>query len=147
MLYIKSVDSKKEIIDSFYGNHSHFHAGDCGLDLYCLEDLVVPGRAYSVKIPLGICIEAGKCMYLYPRSSTGSKTPIRLSNSVGIIDSGYRGEIMAFVDNISDNPFVLKKGYRYFQLCSPDLSPIQFKVVDKLTETSRGKSGFGSTGN
>jgi len=94
--------------------------------------------------------------YLYPRSSI-VKTPFRLSNSVGIIDSGYRGEIMAVVDNIdavnNDIKTCLNKYMppmsRMFQICSPTLEPFMIQVVDsedKLGLTERGSGGFGSTG-
>ena len=94
--------------------------------------------------------------YLYPRSSI-VKTPFRLSNSVGIIDSGYRGEIMAVVDNIdavnNDIKTCLSKYMppmsRMFQICSPTLEPFMIQIVDseeKLGLTERGSGGFGSTG-
>ena len=69
--------------------------------------------------------------YLYPRSSI-SKGKLRLSNSVGIIDYGYRGDIMAAVDNIGDTDYHIEKGERLFQLCSPDLTSIDVAVVDSL---------------
>lgn len=84
--------------------------------------------------------------YIYPRSSM-SKSPLRLANSVGVIDSGYRGELMAMVDNIeSDNPYNVHHGQRLFQICMPDLQPFKVKIVDQLDETTRGSGGFGSTG-
>jgi len=101
--------------------------------------------------------------YLYPRSSL-SKTPFRLANSVGIIDSGYRGTIMAKVDYMgyTENPdredtfemyifesYKVDRGSRYFQLCNPMLMPwdkIELVSVDDLDDTSRGTGGFGSTG-
>jgi dUTPase len=94
--------------------------------------------------------------YLYPRSSI-VKTPFRLSNSVGIIDSGYRGEIMAVVDNINAANNDMKMSItqymppmsRMFQICSPTLEPFMVKIVDseeKLGLTERGSGGFGSTG-
>lgn len=94
--------------------------------------------------------------YLYPRSSI-VKTPFRLSNSVGIIDSGYRGEIMAVVDNIdSDNNDMkvcickyMPPMTRMFQICSPTLEPFLVEIVDSEEElgfTERGTGGFGSTG-
>ena len=94
--------------------------------------------------------------YLYPRSSI-VKTPFRLSNSVGIIDSGYRGEIMAVVDNIdavnNDIKTCLNKYMppmsRMFQICSPTLEPFMIQILDsedKLGLTERGSGGFGSTG-
>tara|TARA_B100001769_G_scaffold275223_2_gene276404 strand:- start:2775 stop:3440 length:666 start_codon:yes stop_codon:yes gene_type:complete len=90
--------------------------------------------------------------YLYPRSSTGTKTPLRLSNSVGIIDSGYRGNIISAFDNRSNTgeAFKVVKGMRAVQICPPDLSyPIVVKLVESETElgvTNRGEGGFGSTG-
>ena len=94
--------------------------------------------------------------YLYPRSSI-VKTPFRLSNSVGIIDSGYRGEIMAVVDNINSESNDIKTYLtqhmppmsRMFQICSPTLQPFIVHIVDseeKLGITERGSGGFGSTG-
>ena len=98
--------------------------------------------------------------YMYPRSSI-SKTPLRLANSVGIIDSGYRGELMAKVDNINgcscdcscDNEagdsvdYVVGQHSRLFQVCAPDLSPFaSVEIVESLDDTSRGAGGFGSTG-
>lgn len=88
--------------------------------------------------------------YLYPRSSTGTKTPLRLANSVGIIDSGYRGDIIAAVDNWKSDDYVVDQGHRIVQLCPPDLSyPVRVVLVEDLEElgdTDRGHGGFGSTG-
>jgi hypothetical protein len=88
--------------------------------------------------------------YLYPRSSI-IKTPIRLSNSVGIIDRGYRGEIIAVVDNAdhTSNSFTIRAMERYFQICHPTLTPFKVVMVDskeELGQTERGNRGFGSTG-
>ena len=94
--------------------------------------------------------------YLYPRSSI-VKTPFRLSNSVGIIDSGYRGEIMAVVDNIDSENNDMKVCIckymspmtRVFQICSPTLEPFLVEIVhseEELGLTERGNGGFGSTG-
>ena len=129
-----------------YASHGHFHDGDAGLDLYILEDLeIAAGETKLIK--LGISCEPmnGKAYYLFPRSSI-SKTPLRMSNSIGLIDGGYRGEIMASCDNIKDFSFKVEKGQRLFQLVAVDSSPISYKVVDELSETTRGQGGFGSTG-
>ena len=80
-----------------------------------------------------------------PRSSI-AKTPLRLCNSIGLIDGGYRGEIMAVVDNIKKESYTLRPGQRLFQLVAMDGSPIHFELVDELTESTRGDGGFGSTG-
>jgi dUTP pyrophosphatase len=80
-----------------------------------------------------------------PRSSI-SKTPLRLSNSIGLIDPGYRGEIIAAVDNIKSEPYTAKPRQRLFQLAAMNGSSIHFSLVDELSETTRGMGGFGSTG-
>ena len=135
-----------EVTQGMYENHGHFHDGDAGLDLYVVEDQTfTPGE--TKKIHLGISCEPldGKAYYLFPRSSI-CKTPLRLSNSIGLIDGGYRGEIMAPCDNIKDFSYTVEKGQRLFQLVASDSSAISFSIVDKLTDSSRAKGGFGSTG-
>lgn len=91
--------------------------------------------------------------YMYPRSSI-SKTPFRLANSVGIIDAGYRGHLIAKVDvrldKNADNDYVPvpTKGERLFQICAPGLVPIVVELVstkEELGITERGDGGFGST--
>lgn len=145
-LFIKLL-TDKESVHEFYKNHSCNHKEDSGLDLVCPENLNIPANAISFKIPLKIAAMPlqKNGYYLYPRSSI-SKTPLRLCNSVGIIDMNYRGQIMAVVDNISNEEFNVKEGNRLFQLCSPDLKPISFQLKEELTKTGRGEGGFGSTG-
>jgi dUTP pyrophosphatase len=86
---------------------------------------------------------------IFPRSSI-SKTPLILSNNVGIIDSGYRGNLMAafrIVDS-SYNMYEIEKNTRLVQICLPTLEPFRVNIVDEtqLSQTSRGSGGFGSTG-
>ena len=135
-----------KIARSMYENHGHFHDGDAGLDLYVLEDIDFnPGETKPIK--LGISCEPvdGVAYYLFPRSSI-SKTPLRMSNSIGLIDAGYRGEIMAMCDNIKTESYTVKKGQRLFQLVASDSSSIHYELVEELQMTTRGKGGFGSTG-
>lgn len=80
---------------------------------------------------------------MFPRSSI-SKSPLRLANSIGLIDSGYTGELKAAFHNTGKSPFTLRKGDRYVQLVRSDLGPINMEVVDTIRSTSR-DSGFGST--
>lgn len=93
--------------------------------------------------------------HMFPRSSTGSSTPLRLANSVGIIDAGYRGELIGFFDNVNkkDN-YPVNKYQRLLQVCSPNITyPIYPELVSDLKELDyfvtynyRGDAGFGSTG-
>ncbi len=125
--------------------------GDSGVDLFCPNEIVI--RPHSIGNTIDFEIVCCRSLsngdygsyYLYPRSSI-SKTPLRLSNSVGIIDAGYRGHIMAKVDNVSDEPYIIKKGDRLFQICMPDLRAPIIVVGSVEKNTERGSGGFGSTG-
>ena len=129
---------------------------DAGFDLFVPEDKILESKL--------VCIDYGiKCeayletddlngerkptgYYLYPRSSI-YKTPLRMCNSVGIIDSGYRGNIKSNFDVLCNDK--LEKFDRVNQICAPGLLPIHVYIVEKeeeLTNTSRGSGGFGSTG-
>ena len=163
-LYIQKADAHNNNIDN-----STFP--DSGFDLFIPYDYTENPNKYSdnrfsdttFRMPLGV-----KCamynisnnftpnaFYLYPRSSI-VKTPFRLANSVGIIDSGYRGELMAVVDknDINNDWKILIKRYaplhcRLFQICLPNLSPFYVNIVyneNNLGLTERGSGGFGSTG-
>jgi dUTP pyrophosphatase len=148
-LLIKPDD---DFTKAVYANHQHYNPGDSGIDLFSPETITVkPGE--TVKINLQIKCEAlhdtientNVSYYLYPRSSI-IKTPLRLANSVGIIDAGYRGNIIACVDNIKNEPYTITQGDRLFQICAGNLEPIVFKLVEELSNTQRGSGGFGSTG-
>ena len=129
-----------------YSDHGHFHDGDAGLDLYVLDDITfAPGETKLIKLGISCEPDDGRAYYLFPRSSI-SKTPLRMSNSIGLIDGGYRGEIMASCDNSKEFQYTAQKGQRLFQLVATDSSPIHYELVDDLSETTRGSGGFGSTG-
>jgi dUTP pyrophosphatase len=124
---------------------------DSGFDLFCVADQKFQGRSIMNKLGLGVACAVEKdgkpcAYYMYPRSSI-SKTGLRLANSVGIIDSGYRGELIAMVDNVYESVWPVDAGMRLFQICTPDLSPFsRVELVDELDATARGAGGFGSTG-
>lgn len=136
----------------FYKNHKSAYSEDSGIDLFFPNDLVV-GPRETLLIDLEVCCQMNKNglsldkdvgYYLYPRSSI-YKTPLRMSNSVGIIDAKYRNSIKVAVDNISENEYCIKRGDRLFQICSPCLEPITVDFVSELTSSDRGE-GFGSSG-
>lgn len=157
-LYITPVEERRKTVKKYYKEHSQYHPGDAGLDLFCVESQLIQGNTYGNKVHLGIVAAAykvtstemkGKGFFLLPRSSTGLKTPLRLSNSMGVIDKGYRGELIAIVDNISPNSFKVEKGERYFQIVSPNMGPIIYSFDGKgesITSEERGINGLGSTG-
>ena len=148
-------------LKQFYLNRAEEHNNkapgkyaDSGFDLGMPEHKIITDSAISVKLPLNVHCSmyrpdgTPQAYCLYPRSSI-IKTPLRLSNSVGIIDRGYRGVITAVVDKIGGEEFKLEKLNRYFQICHPTLEPFQIVVVDSKDElgfTERNEGGFGSTG-
>eukprot|EP01070_Trichotokara_eunicae_P007181 Trichotokara_eunicae@DN5308_c0_g1_i10.p2 len=103
-------------------------------------------------IPLGVktaAFEGDKNVswLLFPRSSI-CKTPLRLCNSVGLIDAGYRGQVMAAVDNVKqgdDNVYTVKVGERLVQAVAFTGEGLELEIVKQLPESSRGDGGFGST--
>tara|TARA_B100001741_G_scaffold306720_1_gene300567 strand:+ start:738 stop:1175 length:438 start_codon:yes stop_codon:yes gene_type:complete len=140
------VKPTSEVVRLMYENHGHFHEGDAGLDLFIIEKQVIkPGETSRIKLGISCENMDQKPYLLMPRSSI-SKTPLRLCNAIGLIDAGYRGEIMAAVDNIKQKSYEVEKGQRLFQLVSMDGGPIYFELVDILSTSKRGEGGFGSTG-
>jgi dUTP pyrophosphatase len=83
--------------------------------------------------------------YLYARSSI-SNTPLILANNVGIVDSNYRGFIIAALRNVGKESYTVRRGERLVQICTGTLKPFNFKLVDELSVTTRGMGSFGSTG-
>jgi dUTP pyrophosphatase len=85
-------------------------------------------------------------MSIVPRSSTGFKTPLRLANSVGIIDSDYRGELGLIFTNTNKESFQIKKGDRLAQGFLSPIINIEIQEAQELSQTDRGSGGIGSTG-
>ena len=124
------------------------HETDAAADLYAMEDQVIAAHTYGNKIHTGVKIQLpeGWLAMILPRSSMGTKTPLRLSNSVGLIDSGYRGELGVLYDNTSDNDYKISAGDRIAQLLVMPSHRFQAVVVDSLEDSDRGETGFGDSG-
>jgi dUTP pyrophosphatase len=152
--YTLLVKPNNKEVAEYYKNHSSFNPGDSGYDLFVTEDIVFnlwETKFVDMKIQCEMLAPEGHNVsyFLYARSSI-AKTPLMLCNSVGIIDAGYRGNIIAalrYVKNDNNgSPYTLKKGTRIAQICAPTLTPLNHQIVDNLSETKRGSGGFGSTG-
>lgn len=164
-------------IKSYYRQYAMRYEGDSGIDLPVPNDMNIYNNSLET-INFGITcsminLKENKqaSYFLFPRSSI-SATGLYLANSTGIIDSGYRGNIMAkirYTPIIPNNPIFsltsilksaylwlisffytkkifIKEGTRLFQICAPGLEGIKLNIVDSLDETERGNRGFGSTG-
>lgn len=126
------------------------HKSDAGMDLTCTgittqlneagQLMLVYHTGLAVEIPEG-CVGM-----IFPRSSVWKKS-LRLTNCVGIIDSGYRGEIMAVLHSTTDVvPSIYKEGDRFCQLIIVKLPDCNIIEAEELTPSDRGENGFGSTG-
>lgn len=127
---------------------TYAHETDAAADVYAIEDQVIGAHTLGNKVHTGVRFGTpeGWKLKLSPRSSIGAKTPLRLSNMIGLIDSDYRGELIILFDNNSDSDYTIHAGDRVAQI---ELEPVyRFKAiqVEKVDETERGEGGFGSTG-
>ncbi|AYK08885.1 dUTP diphosphatase [Brevibacillus laterosporus] len=149
--------------------------GSAGFDLVAVEETIIePGE--TAKIPLGLAFEIPKGyeMQIRPRSGVSLHTKLRQSNSIGTIDSDYRGEVCMMFDNTNENydsatclcfsiagdeihvpngygflpegSYIIRKGDRVAQGIITPVIQASFVEVDELSDTKRGTGGFGSTG-
>jgi len=143
-LYLNQIEKhNQQVLSESFPN--------AGFDLFVPQDTVVSGLK-STMISMDVkceMVDTNRCVsyFMFARSSI-SKIPLMLANHVGIIDSGYRGNLIGAFRNLSENEFLVEKHTRLLQVCSGDLSPFLVEVVDvcELSNTERGEGGFGSTG-
>lgn len=148
------VPSSKAL--KYYENHDFAYKGDSGLDLFFVNNITIKAKQ-TLLVDLEISCEMksmnkinslnlykNSSYLLLPRSSI-YKTPLRLANSIGLIDSSYRGNIMVALDNTSDVDYNIKAGDKLFQLVAPNLEHFKLVITDKLSVTDRQDRGFGSS--
>ena len=138
----------------------YYHGGDfppvrgtedsAGLDIYhCGEHaLIDPGTRFDAKTDLRVEIPKNHVGLILPRSGLGRKG-IALVNTIGVIDSDYRGEIGITLQNTGSEPVAIAHGDRVAQMLIVPYAKVQLERVDEvsaLSETERGVGGFGSTG-
>ena len=125
----------------------YVHKGDSGVDLYSAEDyLLKPMERKLVSTGIRIAIPHGYEAQVRPKSGLAVEHGISHANSVGTIDSGYRGEIKVPLINFSDRPYKIEKGKKIGQMVFAKVEEAVFEETDELDSTSRGEGGFGSTG-
>jgi dUTP pyrophosphatase len=123
------------------------YAGDAGLDLSSCERVeLAPGARALVPTGLAVAIPEGHAGYVQPRSGLASKHGISIVNTPGLVDSGYRGELL--VNLINTDPyetFVVEPGMRIGQLVILELPEVELVEVDELPASERDVRGFGSS--
>lgn len=123
------------------------HPTDAGADLRSANDYeIYPGETVLVDTGVAVSIPEGFAGLVVPRSSMG-KVRVVLANTLGVIDSSYRGNILLRLSNDGDAIFVInKEDTRVSQLIICPVVLATFTKVDSLDDTARGSGGFGSTG-
>jgi len=124
------------------------YAGDAGMDLAACERVeLAPGARALVPTGLAVAIPDGYAGYVQPRSGLAAKHGISIVNTPGLVDSGYRGELLVnLVNHDDEQPFVVEPGMRIAQLVILQVPPVELVEVDELPESERGADGFGSSG-
>ncbi len=142
--------------------------GDAGMDVYAAESIIIaPGETVVVPTGLKLAMPEGYEIQVRPRSGISFKTPLRVPNSPGTIDSGYRDELGIIISNSSDmdvpdntmSPFtldekenrkgtyIIRKGDRIAQIVLQVVPKMEFTVVNSVGEIGSNRGGgFGSTG-
>ncbi len=126
---------------------SYAKPNDAGLDLTVTSAQRDPANPQKWLVGFGIAVEIpeGFVGLVFPRSSV-HKTQCRLSNSVGVIDAGYRGEVRAVFDTFPTSDEVYNVGDRAAQIIIMPYPQIEFEEAEELSSTERGTGGYGSTG-
>jgi len=124
---------------------SYAHAGDAGLDLFASENIGVFPFKKAV-IPTGISLEIPKNCVGLIWDKSGLAVNEGLKTMAGVIDSGYRGEILVCLFNLTEKKYVFKKGDKIAQIIVQKKEKVTIKEVKNLKTTKRGEGRFGSTG-
>lgn len=124
-------------------------SGSAGIDLIACIDAPLtlePNHTHLIPSGIALALESSQAAMIFPRSGLGHKYGIILGNTVGIIDSDYRGQIFVSLWNRSENAYTVQSGDRIAQLViMPIIKPTWVQVTE-LPPTERGEGGFGSTG-
>lgn len=123
------------------------HPGDSGMDLYSIEDVTIAaGETAFVHTGLKIAVPATYEAQVRPKSGLALKHAVTVLNTPGTVDSGYRGEICVILINHGKEPFHVQKHTKIAQMVICPVVHAEVVEVGSLDETTRGESGFGSTG-
>lgn len=160
---MKSVDIKVEICRENIKLPEYANLGDAGMDIYAAEEVVIfPGETKIIPTGLKVAIPIGYEIQVRPRSGLSAKTPLRVPNSPGTIDAGYRDEVGVILSNTSQENtgeflinekgnkqgvYKICKGDRIAQFVLKEVPTIRWVTVDDISQegTNRG-GGFGSSG-
>ena len=142
-------NNKLEVVYDSQNQHiCYANPGDAGIDLRSAEDTVVfSGRRKLIHCGIKVALPKGTVGLVCPRSGLAGKEGITVLNAPGILDEGYRGEVMVILYNTNDDKaFHISKGDRIAQLVVVPYIQCEIVEAEGLDDTERGERGFGSTG-
>ena len=124
------------------------YEGDAGLDLAACEHVVLgPGERASVRTGLAVAIPRGYAAFVQPRSGLAARHGLTVVNTPGLVDSGYRGEVIVILLNTDrERPFAVEPGMRIAQLVVLRVPDVDLREVTELPDSKRGERGHGSSG-
>lgn len=135
---IKKISGEAKIPD-------YAHKGDAGMDLYSCEDCeIMPGEIKGIKTGIAMEIPFGFVGLVWDKSGLSAKNSVH--RLAGVIDSGYRGEIIVVLANLGKQKFDVRKHNKIAQMLIQKIESPELEEAEELSCTSRGKGGFGSTG-
>ena len=142
------VDIKIQKLTQTAKMPEYSHTTDACADIYADEDVIIaPGETHCVSTGLALAIPEGFMVHIYARSGLSVKTPLRLANSVGIIDAGYRDELKVPCWNSGTEPLHIEKGMRIAQMDIMPSPAMEFYEVDNVKDIPGDRmGGFGSSG-
>ncbi|WP_028463938.1 dUTP diphosphatase [Nesterenkonia alba] len=145
---VKPLDVPIQLLDPDLPLPRYARSDDAGADLLSAEDFTLqPGERRLVPTGIAIAIPAGWVGLVHPRSGLAVRHGVTLVNSPGTIDAGYRGEVkVPLVNTDRHQPVSFARGDRIAQLVIQRVEHAAFRPVEKLPDSERGESGFGSTG-
>ncbi len=124
---------------------THGHPGDAGMDFYCIEDVVFPpGKQGRVHTGVAVEIPEGHVGMVWDKSGVSFNLGLKVMG--GVIDSGYRGEIIMNLLNTSDKEVVMRKDHKIAQMLIQKFEHCDILEVEEISETVRGEGREGSTG-
>ena len=124
---------------------SYAHTGDAGLDIYSLENIVLkPGERHHFNTGFALDFPPGYVALIWDKSGLSSRHG--LTNFGGVIEYTYRGEYGVVLYNAGNEDYSIKKGDKIAQLLIQKIETAEIEEVEKLSDSPRGESGFGSTG-
>ena len=139
-----------QLLDATAEPPCYAHAGDAGMDIRSNEEkLLQPGERALVGTGVAVAVPEGYAGLVLPRSGLASKHGVTVANAPGLIDSGYRGEVLvALVNHDAREPFLVERGMRIAQLLVVAAPSMNVSVCESLPESAdgRGTGGFGSSG-